>query len=49
MKRSHRQCLRWIWPLLLLLSAAVVGLALAAHPAVLQNPDWPPALTRSST
>ncbi len=49
MKRAHRRCHRLVWPILLLCSAAAVGLALVQRSAVPQNTAWPPILAAAST
>jgi len=48
MKRAHRRCHRLVWSILLLCSAAAVGLALLQRPAIPQNLVWPPILAASS-
>jgi hypothetical protein len=47
MKRSHRRLHRLAWPLLLVLVAVAVTLALVERPAVPQNLQWPQALAAS--
>jgi hypothetical protein len=48
MKRAQRRGHRLVWPILLLCSAALIGLALVQRPAVPQNAVWPPILPPAS-
>jgi hypothetical protein len=49
MKRAHRRSHRLVWPIFLLCSSAVVGLALFQRQAVPPNPFWPPILAAVGT
>jgi hypothetical protein len=49
MKRVHRRWHRLVWPLWVLGTLAMVGLAQTQRPAVPQNPVWPPTLAAAST